>query len=225
MPIRTTSIPPSVRPSTSAASSTGEWVRPSRPTAIRLAPCSRRQRGEGPAERISVGLAERVADDAANVIFAQDGGVEAVGHCSVPERIERLRSVQPAVRRLLALRSPGAGNAEPRDHFAQFLPGGDVGDADFAEIGEVEQGQALGEQLAVDDPLAEAGDDPEADPPRQFVERRADAAQIVRIDMLEAVAEHDPVDALAGRSWRAGCGCSRSARHRSSAWSPCKCRD
>ena len=38
MPIRTTSRPPSVSPRTSAASSSGDWVRPSRPTATRLAP-------------------------------------------------------------------------------------------------------------------------------------------------------------------------------------------
>jgi len=30
--------------------------------------------GKGPAERISVVFGQRVADDAANVIFAQDGG-------------------------------------------------------------------------------------------------------------------------------------------------------
>ena len=38
MPIRTTSSPPAVSPSTSAASNSGEWVRPSRPTATRFAP-------------------------------------------------------------------------------------------------------------------------------------------------------------------------------------------
>ena len=78
-----------------------------------------------------------------------------------------------------------------------------MAEADFAELLQVEQGQALGKQFAVDDALAEAGDDPEADPPRQFVERRADAAEVVRFDVLQAVAEHDPVDALAGLSWRA----------------------
>src|SRR5438132_7367959 len=35
-------------------------------------------RGKGPAERISVRFVERVADDPANVIFAQNGGVEGV---------------------------------------------------------------------------------------------------------------------------------------------------
>ena len=44
----------------------------------------------------------------------------------------------------------------PGDHLAQLLPGGDVADADFAELLQVEQGQALGEQLAVDDALAKA---------------------------------------------------------------------
>ena len=71
--------------------------------------------------------------------------------------------------------------------------------ADFAQLREVEQGQALGEELAVDDALAEAGDDAEADAAGELVERGADAAEVVRIDMLEAVAENDPVDALAGR--------------------------
>ena len=36
------------------------------------------QRGIAAAERISVGLGQRVADDPADVIFAQDGGVEGV---------------------------------------------------------------------------------------------------------------------------------------------------
>ena len=38
------------------------------------------ERGVGPAERVSIVLGERVADDPADVIFAQDGGVESVGH-------------------------------------------------------------------------------------------------------------------------------------------------
>ena len=44
-----------------------------------------RQGGEGAAERIGVGLGQRVADDSADVIFAKDGGVEIVGH----ERAQR----------------------------------------------------------------------------------------------------------------------------------------
>ncbi len=89
---------------------------------------------------------------------------------------------------------------------------------DFAEVGEIEQGQALGEELAVDDALAKAGDDAEADAAGKLVERGADALEVVRFDVLEAVAQHDPVDALAGVAWRAGCGCSRSVRRRSWAW-------
>ncbi len=38
----------------------------------------------GPAERIGVGFGQRVADDPANVIFAQDGGVEDVRHRAAP---------------------------------------------------------------------------------------------------------------------------------------------
>ena len=37
------------------------------------------ERGKAAAERVSVRLGQRVADDAADVIFAQDGGVEAGG--------------------------------------------------------------------------------------------------------------------------------------------------
>ena len=52
-------------------------------------------------------------------------------------------------------------------------------DADLAELLEVEQGQALGEELAVDDALAKARNDPEADAAGKLVERRADAAKVV----------------------------------------------
>ena len=38
------------------------------------------ERRIGAAEGISVGFGQRVADDSPNVIFAQDGGVELVGH-------------------------------------------------------------------------------------------------------------------------------------------------
>src|SRR5688572_11303931 len=92
----------------------------------------------------------------------------------------------------------GARDAKAGDHLAQLLAGGNVSHADFAQLREVEEGQALGEELAVDDALAEAGDDAEADAAGELVERGADAAEVVRIDMLEAVAEDDPVDALAG---------------------------
>ncbi len=37
-------------------------------------------RGIGPAEGVGIRLGERVADDSADVIFAEDGGVESVGH-------------------------------------------------------------------------------------------------------------------------------------------------
>ena len=62
-------------------------------------------------------------------------------------------------RRIAAWRGDGArrrspGRAKPGDHLAQFLPRGDVADADLAELLQVEQGQPLGEQLAIDDALA-----------------------------------------------------------------------
>src|SRR4051812_4806624 len=92
----------------------------------------------------------------------------------------------------------GTRNAKPRNHLPEFLAGGDVADADVAELLEVDQGQALGEQFAVDHALAEAGDDPEADPARKLVHRRADAFEVVRFDVLKPVAKHDPVNTLAG---------------------------
>src|SRR3546814_4769399 len=88
-----------------------------------------------------------------------------------------------------------ARKAEAGDHLAQFLAVCDVAESDLAEMAEVEQGQALGEKFAIDDALAEPRDDAEADPPRQFVERGADTAHILRFDILKAVAKHDPVDA------------------------------
>src|SRR3954463_16745700 len=91
----------------------------------------------------------------------------------------------------------GTRNAKPRNHLPEFLAGGDVADANVAELLEVDQGQALGEQLAIDHALAEARDDPEADAARKLVHRGSDALQIVRLDMLQPVPEHDPVDALA----------------------------
>src|SRR6478752_4188388 len=97
----------------------------------------------------------------------------------------------------LCLLVVGRRNPEPGDHLAKLLTGGDVGDADFAELVEVEQRQALGEELAVDDALAEPGDDAEADAASEFVERGADATKVVRLDVLQAVPQHHPVDALA----------------------------
>jgi hypothetical protein len=77
-----------------------------------------------------------------------------------------------------------AWDAEAGNHLAQLLAGGDVADANVAELLEVEQGEALGKQLAVDDTLAKTRDDAEADPAGELVERRADTLQIVRFDML-----------------------------------------
>src|SRR5688572_29474866 len=45
-----------------------------------LAACAPQQRGEAAPDRACVVGAERLADHAADVVFAQDGGVEAVGH-------------------------------------------------------------------------------------------------------------------------------------------------
>jgi len=72
-----------------------------------------------------------------------------------------------------------------------------VGNADFAKLREVDQRQALREQLAVDHALAEAGNHAEAHPAGEFVERGTDTPQIVRFDVLETVPQHHPVDRLA----------------------------
>src|SRR5438270_503454 len=61
-------------------------------------------------------------------------------------------------------------NRQPGDHLAQLLTGGDVAETDFAELLQVEQGQALGKELAVDYALAEAGDDAESDAARELVQ-------------------------------------------------------
>src|SRR3982751_5603487 len=73
----------------------------------------------------------------------------------------------------------GAGDTEPGNHLAQFLAGSDVADADLAELRQVEQRQALGEQLSIDHPFAKTRDDSKADAARKLVHRGADALQIV----------------------------------------------
>src|SRR3546814_11360267 len=77
---------------------------------------------------------------------------------------------------------------------AEFLPRDDVAYSHAAQMRLVEQGEAGGEKFAIDDALAEPRDDAKADAARQLGQRLADAAHIVRVDMLEAVAEDDPVD-------------------------------
>src|SRR5207253_5211680 len=115
-----------------------------------------------------------------DVIFAEDGWIEDVRHCAC----EHTKAcVSSSLLGLLA----GLRNAQTGNHLAKFLPCRDVAEADFAELLQVEQGQALGKQFAVDDPLAEARNDAKADPAGKLVERGADAAEVVAVDMLEAV--------------------------------------
>ena len=57
----------------------------------------------------------------------------------------------------------------------------------------------FGKELAVDHPLAEPRNDPEADPARKLAQRLADPAHVARLDMLHPVPQHDPVDAGAVR--------------------------
>src|SRR3546814_18701835 len=58
----------------------------------------------------------------------------------------------------------------------------------------VEQGEASREKLAIDDALAEPRDDAETDASRQLGQRLADAAHILRVDVMATVAQDDPVD-------------------------------
>src|SRR6476661_1162266 len=68
------------------------------------------------------------------------------------------------------------GQGQAGDHFPELLARGDMGEADLADRLQVEQGQTLGEELAIDDALAEPGNDAETDAARQFVHRLADPA-------------------------------------------------
>src|SRR3546814_1032021 len=77
---------------------------------------------------------------------------------------------------------------------AEFLPRDDMADSHAAQMRLVEQGEAGGEKFAIDDAFAEPGDDAETDAARQLGQRLTDAAHIVCIDMLEAVAQDDTVD-------------------------------
>src|SRR6476620_4823172 len=53
--------------------------------------------GIGPAEGVGVRFGQRVSDYTANVIFAQDGGVEAMGHGRAHTRIRA--AIQWEIRR------------------------------------------------------------------------------------------------------------------------------
>ena len=71
-------------------------------------------------------------------------------------------------------------------------------DPDLAELLQIEQGEPLGKELAVDHSLAETWNDPETDAARKLIQSRSNATEIVRFDVLQAIPQHDPVDALAG---------------------------
>ena len=64
--------------------------------------------------------------------------------------------------------------------------------AHLAELRQVGQVQALGEQLAVDEPLAAAGVDAVANPAGQLLERGTDERQRMRIQKRGACAGHYP---------------------------------
>ena len=65
--------------------------------------------------------------------------------------------------------------------------------AEFAEVALVEQGQARGEQFAVDHAFGQALRDAEADALGQFGERAFEALLVAGFDMAGAVADHHPV--------------------------------
>jgi hypothetical protein len=132
---------------------------------------------------------ERFSDDSANVILAEDGWME-MWVITLPPNVHEPAQLFSRQSGLQATFCSGSSRGcRGRNHLAKLLAGGDMADPDLAQMRKVEQGQPLGEQLAIDDPLAKARDDPEADAPRKLVESRADPAQIVRIDVLEAVAK------------------------------------
>src|SRR4029079_14615649 len=147
------------------------------------------------AEHLAIGfeaLLDRRRRDADMVEAAEFHGSSLLAaHCE-----EQARTASRKLGDLL-LDIVGAGDAQAGDHLAQLLARGDVGDADFAQLLQVEQGQALWEQLAVNDALTEPGYDAEADALRKLVHGGADALPVMRFDVLQAVAQHYPVDALA----------------------------
>src|SRR6218665_3222762 len=69
-----------------------------------------------------------------------------------------------------------------------------MADTHPAEMRLVEQGEARREELAINDAFAEPRNDTKTDAARQLGQRLTDAAHIVRVDMLEAIAQDDPVD-------------------------------
>src|SRR3546814_15167098 len=77
---------------------------------------------------------------------------------------------------------------------AKFLPRDDVADSHAAQMRLVEQGEASREKLAIDDALAEPRDDAETDASRQLGQRLADAAPLVRVDVMATVAPAETVD-------------------------------
>src|SRR5579864_342381 len=89
-------------------------------------------------------------------------------------------------------------DAETRDHLAQLLARRHMPEPRVGDLLEVEEGEALRKELAVDDALAKAWNHPKSDAPGELVESGADALQIMRFDVLEAVSKDHPVDALAG---------------------------
>ena len=75
-----------------------------------------------------------------------------------------------------------------------------------AKIARIDHGEAIGEQFAINHPLAKAGDDAKANALGQLIKRIRHTAHVARLDMLQTVAQNHPVD---GRSIRLGAGFAR----------------
>src|SRR3546814_5101583 len=68
-----------------------------------------------------------------------------------------------------------------------------------AEILRIEHRQPLGKQFAVDHALAQPRNDAKTDTLGELPQRLRHASHVARLDMLEAVPEHDPIDRRAVR--------------------------
>src|SRR3546814_14980323 len=86
------------------------------------------------------------------------------------------------------------GKRKARNHFPQFLPGGDMTDAQCPQLPLVEQCKAGREKFAIDNALGQAENHTEADSFRQFDQRFTHAAHIACLNMLKAIAQQHPVD-------------------------------
>ena len=189
-----------VRPRTSAASSTGELSRPSRPTATRLPPAAPNQGPEAAADRIGVVRPERLPDDPADVIFAQDRRVETDGSTrasSVGVSGAFRRARRPAVqfgdqrvageltRRRELGRAAGIG-MDPRDQPA--MGGADLGD----RSADAEQARASSTGIAAGGRRRQAAQSRAPPSARAAAQRCSSAAEAEQEDSARRLVEVKP---------------------------------